>query len=174
MDLTADDVWRAANRVEPSLIRVEADEITYHLHVILRFTLERELIAGRLDVDDVPEAWNAGMEKLLGVVPESDSNGCLQDIHWALGALGYFPTYTLGTLMSAQLWDALGRDLGDMDAVIASGEYGAILEWLRENVHRYGRARSAGQILRDATGSDLDAGPWLAYAREKVNAVYGV
>lgn len=173
MDLNADGLWRAANRVEPSLIRVEADEITYHLHVILRFTLERELVAGRLSVDDVPAAWNAGMESLLGLTPEADRDGCLQDIHWSLGALGYFPTYTLGTLMSAQLWDAMGRDLGDLDARIAEGDYAALLGWLREHVHHHGRARSASRILRDATGSDLDAAPWLAYARAKVNEVYG-
>ncbi|OZC02663.1 carboxypeptidase M32 [Rubricoccus marinus] len=174
MDLTADDLWRATNRVQPSLIRVEADEITYHLHVLLRFTLEREMIAGRLDVADVPEAWNTGMQSLLGVTPETAGDGCLQDIHWSLGAIGYFPTYTLGTLISAQLWDAMAQDLGDMEAIIASGEYGAILGWLREHVHRFGRARSGAQILRDATGSDLDPGPWLDYARKKVHAVYGV
>ncbi len=172
-DLTADDLWRAANRVQPSSIRVEADEITYHLHVLLRFTLEREMIAGRLAVADVPQAWNAGMESLLGVTPETDADGCLQDIHWSLGAIGYFPTYTLGTLISAQLWDALARDLGDMEGIVARGEYDVILGWLREHVHRFGRARSGAQILRDATGSDLDAGPWLAYAKKKVHAVYG-
>ena len=173
MDLTADDLWRAVNRVRPSLIRVEADEVTYHLHVLLRFTLEREMVAGRLAVADVPEAWRAGMEALLGVAPEADKDGCLQDIHWSLGALGYFPTYTLGTLMSAQLWDAMARDLGDLDAVIAGGEYDVLLGWLREHVHRHGRTRTASQILQGATGSGLDAAPWLAYARRKVDAVYG-
>lgn len=173
MDLNADTVWRACNRVQPSLIRVEADEVTYHLHVLLRFTLERELIAGRLAVHDVPDAWNAGMEALLGVTPETDRDGCLQDIHWSLGALGYFPTYSLGTLMSGQLWEAITRDLGDPDALIAEGEYGAILGWLREHVHQWGRRKTATQILQDATGSNLDAGPWLAYIREKVESVYG-
>ena len=180
-DLNPDAVWRAVNRVKPSLIRVEADEVTYHLHVLLRFTLERELVAGRLDVKDVPEAWNAGMQTLLGVAPGSDKDGCLQDIHWSLGALGYFPTYTLGTLMSAQLWSAMGRALGGseddpgaaLEPIVRAGEYDKILGWLRTHVHQYGRARSAAQILRDATGSDLEAGPWLAYIRAKVDDVYG-
>ncbi|MEM6327997.1 MAG: carboxypeptidase M32, partial [Bacteroidota bacterium] len=172
-DLNADAVWRTVNRVEPSLIRVEADEVTYHLHVLLRFTLERELVAGRLAVADVPEAWNAGMESLLGVTPIADKDGCLQDIHWSLGALGYFPTYTLGTLMSGQLWEAMRHELGDLDGIIRAGEYREILGWLRENVHRWGRAKTAEEILQDTAHSALDARPWLDYIRAKVDAVYG-
>ena len=172
--VTADAFTAAVNRVEPSLIRVEADELTYHLHVLLRFEIERELIAGTLAAADVPHAWNARMQAFLGVTPPSDADGCLQDVHWSLGALGYFPTYTLGTLMSVQLWEAMRRDLGDPDALVASGDLLAILAWLREHVHRWGRAKTAGQILRDATGADLDAGPWLAYARAKYGALYGL
>ncbi|MEM1054037.1 MAG: carboxypeptidase M32 [Bacteroidota bacterium] len=172
-DLNADAVWRACNRVQPSLIRVEADEVTYHLHVLLRFTLEREMVAGRLAVADVPQAWNAGMEALLGIVPDSDKDGCLQDIHWSLGALGYFPTYTLGTLMSAQLWDAMSRDLGDLGAMVEGGMYDSLLGWLRKHVHQWGRMRTAGEILEATTHGGLDAAPWLAYIRAKVDAVYG-
>ena len=173
-NVSADAVWRAVNRVAPSLIRVEADELTYHLHVILRFEIERDLISGALDVDDLPEAWNARMQADLGLTPPTDAEGCLQDIHWSLGALGYFPTYSLGTLISAQLWDALARDLGDLDQRILDGDYAAILGWLREHVHRHGRALSASEILTRATGTGLDAAPWLAYAREKYGAIYGV
>ena len=165
---------RAANRVEPSLIRVEADELTYHLHVLLRFEIERALVAGTLAVDDLPEAWNDGMRDLLGVVPPSNADGCLQDIHWSLGAIGYFPTYTLGTLMSVQLSEAMARDLGDLDELMRAGEFGPMLGWLRTHVHRWGRSKPAGEILRDATGSTLDAGPWLAYARQKFGALYGL
>lgn len=164
----------AVNCVRPSLIRVEADELTYHLHVLLRFEIEHELVAGTLAAADVPDAWNARMESFLGVVPPSDADGCLQDVHWSLGAIGYFPTYTLGTLMSVQLWEAMRRDLGDPDARVASGDTLAILAWLRTHVHRWGRAKSAGQILLDATGQSLDAGPWLAYARAKYGALYGL
>ena len=163
---------RAVNRVEPSLIRVEADELTYHLHVLLRFEIERALLSGALDAADLPEAWNEGMRDLLGVAPPSDADGCLQDIHWSLGALGYFPTYTLGTLMSVQLWDAAARDLGDLDADLRAGRFEPLLGWLREHVHRWGRARTAGDVLRRATGADLDAGPWLDYARRKYTALY--
>jgi len=165
---------RAVNKVEPSLIRVEADELTYHLHVLLRFELERALLAGDLAVDDLPAAWNERMAEYLGVVPPSDADGCLQDIHWSLGAVGYFPTYTLGTLMSAQLWTAADDDLDGLDAQLEAGAFEPLLGWLRDKVHRWGRAKTAGQILRDATGQDLEAGPWLAYARGKVERLYGV
>ena len=165
---------RAVNRVEPSLVRVEADELTYHLHVLLRFELERALLAGDLAAADLPEAWNEGMRDLLGVAPPSDADGCLQDIHWSLGAVGYFPTYTLGTLMSAQLWEAAARDLGALDADVRAGRFGPLLAWLREHVHRWGRVRTAGEVLERATGSGLDAGPWLAYARRKYGALYGL
>ncbi|GAB5537032.1 MAG: carboxypeptidase M32 [Rubricoccaceae bacterium] len=163
---------RAINRVEPSLIRVEADELTYHLHVLLRVEIERQLIAGTLDAADVPEAWNAGMQDLLGITPPSNADGCLQDIHWSLGAFGYFPTYSLGTLMSVQLWNAAERDLGDLGPQLAAGTFAPLLEWLRTHIHRWGRTRTASDLLRDATGSDLDATPWLDYARTKYSALY--
>ena len=168
------DFYRAVNRVRPSLIRVEADEVTYNLHVMLRFELETALLDGSLAVRDVPEAWNATMEDFLGLAPETDAEGCLQDIHWSLGALGYFPTYTLGNLMSVQLFEAAKRDLGDLDAQFAAGAFEPLLGWLREHVHRFGRTRSASEILEDATGEPLRAEPWLAYVREKFGAVYGV
>ncbi|NNF58584.1 MAG: carboxypeptidase M32 [Rhodothermaceae bacterium] len=170
----AEAFYRAVNRVEPSLIRVEADELTYHLHVLLRFEIERALIAETLAVADVPEAWNAKMEAYLGCTPASDADGCLQDIHWALGALGYFPTYTLGTLMSTQLFEAAERDLGDLNEAFAEGTYRPLLDWLRTHVHRWGRMRSANEILRDVMGGGLDAAPWLAYAKAKFGALYGL
>ncbi len=173
-DVAKEAFYRAVNRVRPSLIRVEADEVTYHLHVMLRFEIETALIDGRLAVRDVPEAWNAGMHDLLGLTPPSDADGCLQDVHWALGAIGYFPTYSLGTLMSVQLFQAAERDLGDLGEAFARGEFAPLLGWLRAHVHRWGRARSASEILESATGGPLRAEPWLAYARQKFGAVYGV
>ena len=173
-DVSREAFVRAINKVEPSLIRVEADELTYHLHVLLRFEIERQLVAGTLHAEDVPEAWNAGMQDLLGITPPSNADGCLQDIHWSLGAFGYFPTYSLGTLMSVQLWNAAERDLGDLTPQLAAGTFAPLLDWLRTHIHRWGRTRTAGDILRDATGSDLDAAPWLAYAREKYSALYGL
>ncbi|MEO0557810.1 MAG: carboxypeptidase M32 [Bacteroidota bacterium] len=167
-----DTFVRAINKVEPSLIRVEADELTYHLHVLLRFDIERQLVAGTLDANDVPEAWNTTMQDLLGITPPSNADGCLQDIHWSLGAFGYFPTYTLGTLMSVQLWNAAERDLGSLAPQLADGTFAPLLDWLRTHIHRWGRTRSARQILQDVTGSDLDAAPWLDYARTKYSALY--
>ncbi len=169
-----DAFYRAVNRVRPSLIRVEADEVTYNLHVMLRFELETALLGGSLAVRDVPEAWNEGMRDLLGLAPPSDAEGCLQDIHWALGALGYFPTYTLGTLASVQLFEAAQRDLGDLDAMFERGAFEPVLGWMREHVHRWGRARSASEIMEEATGGPLSAEPWLGYVRRKFGAVYGV
>ncbi|WP_412070376.1 carboxypeptidase M32 [Rubrivirga sp. IMCC43871] len=165
---------RAINKVAPSLVRVEADELTYHLHVLLRFRLERAMLAGDLAVADLPEAWREEMRELLGVVPETDADGCLQDIHWSLGAVGYFPTYTLGTLMSVQLWTAADAALGGLNAQVAAGDFGPLLAWLREHVHRWGRARTADEVLVGATGQSLDAEPWLAYARDKMAGLYGV
>ncbi len=160
----------ALHRVEPSLIRVEADELTYHLHVLLRFETERALLAGTLAVRDVPEAWNERMRQSLGIVPPTDADGCLQDVHWSMGAFGYFPTYTLGTLMSVQLWNAMERDLGGLDARVEAGDYASLLGWLREHVHRWGRVRTAGEILTAATGERLSAAPWLAYAEARYGA----
>jgi carboxypeptidase Taq len=166
--------YRAVNRVEPSLIRVEADEVTYSLHVMLRFELETALLTGDLAVRDLPAAWNDAMQAYLGLTPPSDADGVLQDIHWALGAIGYFPTYALGSLMSVQLWEAADRDLGGLEGQVSRGEFGPLLGWLREHVHRHGRALPAGDLLERATGQPLSAEPWLAYARRKYGAIYGL
>ncbi|MDX1546736.1 MAG: carboxypeptidase M32 [Rhodothermales bacterium] len=166
--------FRGINRVQPSLIRVEADEVTYNLHIMLRYELERALVDGTLGVEALPEAWNDRMEAYLGLRPATDARGVLQDIHWSLGALGYFPTYALGNLMSVQLYEAARRDLGDLDGQIAAGQFGGLLGWLREHVHRWGRKLDAGDLLERVTGSGLDAEPWLAYVRRKYEALYGL
>ncbi|MEL6706581.1 MAG: carboxypeptidase M32, partial [Bacteroidota bacterium] len=168
----ADAYYRAINRVAPSFIRVEADEVTYNLHVMLRFEIERALIDGSLSVADVPAAWNAAMEDYLGVTPPTDREGCLQDIHWSIGLVGYFPTYTLGTLMSAQLFEAAQRDLGDLAATFAEGTYLPLREWLRDQIHQHGRVYTATELLRHVCGSGLDAAPWLKYARAKYVSIY--
>ncbi len=170
----ADGLWRAVNRVEPSLIRVEADEATYALHIVLRFELERALVEGELAVDDLPEAWNDGMRRLLGVEVPDDARGVLQDIHWAHGAFGYFPTYALGTIIAAQIWQRMREELPDVERSIAAGELAPLREWLGEHLHRHGRKLTPRETLRRATGSDLDVGPYLAYLRAKLGAVYGL
>lgn len=169
-----DAFLRAINVVRPSPIRIEADEVTYNLHIMVRFEVERDLIEGRIRTRDVPGAWNDRMEEYLGVRPSSDSDGCLQDIHWSLGILGYFPTYALGNLMSAQLWRAIRSDLTNLDGQIRAGEFAPLLNWLRANVHRHGRRRSADRILRDVTGHGLASDDWLTYVREKFGNLFGV
>lgn len=170
--VSLDAFYRALNRVQPSLIRVEADEVTYNLHIMLRFELENAMLERRVAVSDLPELWNSRMEEYLGIRPDSDTNGVLQDIHWALGTLGYFPTYALGNLMSAQLFDQVKKDIPDLEGQIASGQFDGLLDWLREHVHRYGRKLTATQILERATGEGLQARSWLAYIRSKFSDIY--
>ncbi len=171
-DVPLDDFVAAINDVRPSLIRVEADEVTYHLHVMLRFELERALVDGSLAVDDLPGAWREKSRELLGIEPPDDRDGCLQDVHWSWGMFGYFPTYSLGTLMSVQLWEAMGRDLGDLEALVRAGDFAPILAWLVEHVHRHGSRYSPQDLLERATGAQLSAEPYLRYARAKYGALY--
>jgi carboxypeptidase Taq len=167
-----DTFYRALNKVEPSLIRVEADEVTYNLHIMLRFELENLLLENRVTVQDLPELWNTKMQDYLDVRPGKDADGVLQDVHWSLGAFGYFPTYALGNLMSAQLFDRASRDIPDLEAQIAAGRFGDLLGWLRTNVHRYGRKLTAAEILQRATGENLQASNWLSYIRKKYGELY--
>ncbi len=167
-----DDFYAAINRVEPSFIRVEADEVTYNLHVMLRFELEMGLIGGDLAVRDLPAAWNDFMTDALGITPPNDALGVLQDVHWSIGLFGYFPTYTLGNLMSVQLFEAAIAAHPDLPSEIRGGRFATLLGWLRENVHRHGARYLPADLLKRATGSDLDAAPYLAYLRRKYAALY--
>jgi carboxypeptidase Taq len=173
-DVTATDMWRAVNLVQPSLIRVEADEVTYNLHILLRFELELALLRDELAVADLPEAWNDGMQRFLGITPPHDGDGVLQDIHWSGGSIGYFPTYTLGNLYGAQLFEALENDLGPVDDAIREGEFGAILAWLRQKIHSQGHVRDAEEIARSATGKGLEHTTLMAYLRRKYGELYDV
>ena len=172
-DVSLEAFYRAVNRVAPSLIRVEADEVTYNLHIMLRFELENDLLEGRVAIGDLPALWNDRMEAYLGLRPGNDTEGVLQDIHWSLGALGYFPTYALGNLMSTQLFEQARRDLGDLDAEIGRGAFAGLLGWLRQKIHRHGRARTATELLQEVTGEGLSARSWLAYVRQKYGVLYG-
>jgi len=167
-----DPFYRAINRVEPSLIRVEADEVTYNLHVMLRFELERGLIDGSVSVNELPERWNDAMNEYLGVVPDTDANGVLQDVHWSQGAFGYFPTYTLGTLTAAQFLEAIQDDLSDLSEQIADGHFAPLLDWLRTHIHQHGRILTAPDLLARTTDASLSADPWLRYVRDKFGAIY--
>jgi carboxypeptidase Taq len=166
--------YRAINRVEPSLIRIEADEVTYSLHVILRFQLEVKLMTGELEVEDLPEAWNASMEDLLGVTPPSDAKGVLQDVHWSMGAIGYFPTYALGNLYGAQILDTLLSQLPDAYEKVAAGDLRPVLNWLRENIHRHGAARTPKELITEVTGKELDPEYFVRYLGSKYGEIYGL
>ncbi len=169
-----DAFYRAINRVEPSLIRVEADEVTYNLHIMIRFDLEVALIEGSLAVADLPEAWNAAYEELLGVTPTTDREGVLQDVHWSAGSFGYFPTYALGNLASVQLFDAAADAIPDLEAKIETGEFAPLLGWLNEHVHEPGARYLPDDLLARATGAPLTAEPYLAYLRGKFGELYGL
>jgi carboxypeptidase Taq len=160
--------YRAVNKVRPSLIRIDADEVTYNLHIILRFELEQELIDGRLAVADLPEVWNARMHEYLGVEVPDDAHGVLQDMHWASGQLGYFPTYALGNVVSVQIWERVLEDLGDLDERFERGEFGELREWLRDHLYRLGAKFTPQETIERVTGSRIDAKPYLRYLREKL------
>jgi carboxypeptidase Taq len=171
-DISLEQFVRGANLVEPSLIRVEADEVTYHLHVFLRFELELALMRGDLAVDDLPAIWNERMRTLVGIEPPDDGVGVLQDVHWSAGLIGYFPTYTLGTLYSAQFLAAIERELGSVDAIIRAGEYHRLLGWMREHVHSRGALVPPEQIARDATGEAPGHAALMRYLRVKYGELY--
>ena len=168
------DVYAAVNLVKPNLIRVESDELTYNLHIMLRFDLERAMIAGRLSPRDLPSTWNDRVRRDLGLPVPDDRRGCLQDVHWSMGAMGYFPTYTFGNLYSAQLWEAMGREMRDRDERIGKGDFAPILQWLRTNVHAHGRRYSAEDLCKKVTGKPLSHDALLRHLEHKVTAVYGV
>lgn len=171
---TADTVFRAMNLVEPSLIRVESDEATYNLHIMLRFDLERALVRGDLAPADLPAAWNDRVKSDLGLDVPDDAHGCLQDIHWSMGAFGYFPTYTLGNLYAAQLWDTIREQVDDLDRKIAAGEFSALLDWLRREIHVHGRKYRAAELCERITGKPLGHEPLVRYLRDKLTPIYGL
>ncbi|HEM61350.1 MAG TPA: carboxypeptidase M32 [Chloroflexi bacterium] len=164
--------YRAINKVEPSLIRVEADEATYNLHIMVRFELEIQMMEGDLEATDLPEAWNRKFEDFLGLVPPDDAKGVLQDVHWSGGMIGYFPTYALGNLVASQLWERIEEDIPDVRAAIERGDCQPLLGWLRENVHRHGAKFEPMELLTKVTGGGLTAQPYLKYLRAKLQEIY--
>jgi len=166
-DVGRETFVHAVNAVRPGLIRVDADEVTYGLHIIMRFELEQALLAGDVAIRDVPEAWNARMREDLGVDVPDDAQGALQDIHWSVGLFGYFPTYQLGNVVSVQIWERARADLGDLEAQFERGEFAQLREWLREHIYRHGGKYPPRELLRRVTGSDLDPEPYLGYLQTK-------
>jgi carboxypeptidase Taq len=169
----AEDVWPVLHVVEPSLVRVDADATTYNLHVAARFRLERALFDGSLEVDELPAAWAAEMRRLLGLEPTDDNHGVLQDIHWATGLFGYFPTYTIGNLAAAQLFASACSDVGGLGEHIAVGEFEPLLGWLRERIHRRGAWLSPAELVHEATGAPLGSAAFLSYVGEACRSLYG-
>lgn len=172
--LSPDGVYAAANRVSPSLIRVEADEATYNLHIMIRFELERALMKGDLTAADLPTAWNEKYRDYLGVTVPDDARGCLQDIHWSMGALGYFPTYTLGNLYSAQFFEAAQTELGDLHTQFAVGDFAPLLNWLRTHIHAPGMTYTSADLCQHVTGKPLTADPLMRHLEAKLLPIYGL
>lgn len=166
--------FRAVNKSYPSFIRVEADEVTYNMHILLRFELENELLEGTLKVKDLPEAWNARFKSYLGLNVPNDREGVLQDVHWSYISFGIFPGYTIGNLVGAQLMEKARADMPDLDSRIEKGEFATLLDWLHQNVHRHGRKFTPNELLERATGRPLSAGPWIDYVQAKFGALYGL
>ena len=167
-----DTFYKGINKVEPSLIRVEADEATYNLHIMLRLELEIALMEGKLTVADLPAAWNERMEDYLGVVPPNDADGVLQDVHWSYGILGYFPTYALGNLVSNQLWEKINLDIPGLSSQIRGGDFSELLDWLHENVHRHGSKFKPQDLITRIVGSRIAPEPYLRYLNEKFGSIY--
>ncbi len=166
--------YKGINKVAPSLIRVEADEATYNLHIMLRLEIEIALLEGKIAVKDLPEYWNAKMQEYLGVTTPNDAQGVLQDIHWSQGSLGYFSTYALGNLISAQLWEKINQAIPDLPEQIARGEFAGLLGWLRSNVHVYGRKYKPQELVQRITGEKINPAAYMRYLKRKYSEIYGL
>jgi carboxypeptidase Taq len=167
-------LYRAANAVGPSLIRVEADEVTYNLHIVLRFELEQEIFDGTLALGDLPEAWNARMSSYFGLDVPTDADGVLQDVHWSSGAFGYFPTYSLGNVIAAQVWELANEALPDLDNQIAAGELEPLRAFLGDRIYRHGGKLEPAEMIERVTGGPLDPGPLLRHLEAKFGELYGL
>jgi carboxypeptidase Taq len=174
-DVEMDTFYRAINRVQRSLIRVDADEVTYNLHVIIRFGLELEMLEGRLAVKELPEAWNARYEEVLGITPPTHTLGVLQDVHWYGGLIGgQFQGYTLGNILSGQFWEAALKAHPEIPAEIGQGRFSTLLEWLRDNIYQYGSVFTADELVQRVTGGPMTIEPYLRYLTTKYGALYNV
>ncbi|MEM9346243.1 MAG: carboxypeptidase M32 [Planctomycetota bacterium] len=172
--LSEEQVYGGANIVSPGLIRVEADEATYNLHIMIRFEIERLLMKGELGVDDLPEVWNSKYKEYLQVDVPDHARGCMQDIHWSMGAIGYFPTYTMGNLYAAQFFEKAAEDLGDLDAMFAEGDFTPLRTWLNENIHAHGQRYRSAELVEHVTGKPLSADPLMRHLEGKLRPLYGV
>jgi carboxypeptidase Taq len=167
-----DKFYAAINCVKPSLIRVEADELTYNLHIMLRFEIEQDLVEDKIQPEDLPAIWNQKMEEYLGIVPPSDADGVLQDVHWSFGAFGYFPTYTLGNLYSVQFFEQATLEIPNLEHEIAAGHLLSLRRWLEQKIHRWGRMFTPAHLAQRVTGATVSPEPFLNYAEKKYGEIY--
>jgi len=172
-DVSLEQFHRAINKVSPGFIRVEADEVTYNFHIFVRFEIESALISGDLDISDIPSFWNQKYQEYLGITPRNNAEGCLQDIHWAHGSFGYFPTYTIGNIISAQLYDQLKKESPSLEDHIALGDFLPLLSWLREKVHVHGKKFTSPELVKKITGTDIDSCYFIKYLNDKYSEIYG-
>lgn len=172
--VSLDEFYKGINKVEPSLIRVEADEATYNLHIMLRLELEIALVEGKLEVKDLPEAWNQGMQDYLGITPPDDARGVLQDVHWSSGLMGYFSTYALGNLISLQLWEQILADIPDLYDQFRAGEFASLLDWLRKNIHRHGSKYEPQELIQRITGEKINPRAYINYLQTKFGQIYEI
>ncbi|MFX0027171.1 MAG: carboxypeptidase M32, partial [Candidatus Hermodarchaeota archaeon] len=173
-DYPMEEFYKAINIVQPSFIRVNADEVTYGLHIILRFELEKDLIDGKIQVKELPELWNSKFEDLLGITPQNDAQGVLQDVHWSMGAIGYFPTYFLGNLYGAQIYNDALKKHPSLPEEYKKGEFSTLLSYLKENIHQHGKIFKASDLIKKVTGEDLNADYFLQYIQNKFPPIYGI
>jgi carboxypeptidase Taq len=172
VQIDRETLFRSVNQVLPSFIRVEADEATYGLHVVLRFELEQDLVEGKLSVNDLPDAWNARFKEYLGLDVPDDTQGVLQDVHWSAGLIGYFPTYALGNLIAGQLWARVHEDIPGLDDQLQAGELSALRDWLREHIHRHGAKFRTPELLQRVVGGPIAVEPFIVYLKRKLSDVY--
>ena len=170
-EINIDELYREINRVEPSFIRTEADELTYSLHIMIRYEIEKGIINGEIEIDNLPEVWNKKMEEYLGVVPETDRDGVLQDVHWACGLIGYFPSYALGNVYAAQLYNTMKKDM-DVNSHLENGKLDRIKGWLRDRIHIYGKLRETAELIQEITGEELEPKYYIEYLKEKYSKIY--
>lgn len=173
-NISLDAFYRGINKVKSSLVRIEADESTYNMHIMLRLEIEIGLIEGSINIKDLPTIWNDKMDEYLGIIPHNDAEGVLQDIHWSMGAIGYFSTYALGNLISAQLWECINKDIENLDSHISSGNFDVLLNWLRENIHRHGSKFDPQELVDRVTGSKITPKPYMKYLSKKYGEIYNI
>lgn len=173
-NISLESFYKGINKVEPSLIRVEADEVTYNIHIIIRFEIEKDLMENKIKVKDTPAIWNKKYTDYLGITPKNDSEGVLQDMHWSLGAIGYFPTYTIGNLSAAQIYNKIKKELPNIESEIEKGNFSTLKKWLRENIHKYGMLKKPKDLIREVTGEELKADYFINYIKNKYSQIYSL